>query len=40
MAEITKLSVGQALEGLRTTDVSKTKITRLYERIMTLGQKT
>jgi hypothetical protein len=40
MAEISKLSVGQALDKLRNADVSKSKITRLDEKIETLDQET
>jgi hypothetical protein len=40
MAETTKLSVGQALEKLRGTDLPKSKITRLDEKIDTLDQET
>ena len=32
MAEINKLSVGQVLDKLRSTDVPKSKITRLDEK--------
>ena len=32
MAEINKLSVGKVLDKLRSTDVPKSKITRLEER--------
>jgi hypothetical protein len=38
MAEISKLSVGQALDKLRNADVSKSKITRLDEKIEALDQ--
>lgn len=38
MAEITKLSVGQALDKLRTTDVPKSKISRLNEKDEALDQ--
>jgi len=40
MAETTKLSVGQALDKLRGTDVPKAKIARLDEKIETLDQET
>ena len=40
MAEISKLSVGQALDKLRNADVSKSKITQLDEKIETLDQET
>jgi hypothetical protein len=40
MAETTKLSVGQVLDKLRNTDVPKSKITRLDEKIETLDQET
>ena len=40
MAETTKLSVGQALDKLRGTDVPKTKMTRLDEKIETLDEET
>lgn len=40
MAETTKLSVGQALDKLRGTDVQKAKIARLDEKIETLDQET
>ena len=40
MAEIHKLSVGQALEKLRGTDAPKTKMTRLDEKIDTLDEET
>ena len=39
MAEITKVSVGQVLDKLRKTDVSKSRITRLDEKIDTLVTK-
>ena len=38
MAEISKLSVGQALEKLRNADVLKSKITQLDDKIVTLDQ--
>src|SRR6185503_7329595 len=38
MAEITKLSVGQALEKLRGTDVPDLKLTRLDEKIKALDE--
>lgn len=38
MAEITKLSVGQALDKLRGADAPKPKITRLDEKIDALDQ--
>ena len=40
MAETTKLSVGQALDKLRGTDVPKAKMARLHEKIETLDQET
>ena len=40
MAEISKLSVGQALDKLRSVEVPKSKITRLDEKIETLDQET
>lgn len=40
MAEITKLSVGQALDKLRGTDAPKTRITQLDEKIETLDEET
>lgn len=40
MAEITKLSVGQALDRLRGTDAPKTRITQLDEKIETLDEET
>jgi hypothetical protein len=40
MAEISKLSVGQVLDKLRSADVPKSKITRLDEKIETLDQET
>ncbi len=40
MAETTKLSVGKVLDKLRNTDVSKSKFTRLDEKIETLNQET
>ena len=40
MAETTKLSVGQALDKLRGTDVPKSKMTRLDEKIDALDQET
>ena len=40
MAEITKLSVGQALEKLSGTDAPKAKMARLDEKIDTLDQET
>ena len=40
MAEITKLSVGQALEKLRGTDPPKARMARLDEKIDTLEQET
>ena len=38
MAETTKLSVGQALDKLRGTDVPKSQVTRLDEKIDTLDE--
>jgi uncharacterized small protein (DUF1192 family) len=38
MAETTKLPVGKVLDKLRSTDVSKSKITRLDEQIETLDE--
>jgi hypothetical protein len=38
MAETTKLPVGQVLDKLRNTDVPKTKITRLDEKIEVLDE--
>ena len=38
MAEINKLSVGQVLDKLRSTDVPKSKITRLDEKTEALEQ--
>ena len=40
VAEITKLSVGQALEKLRGTDAPKAKLARLDEKIDTLDEET
>ncbi len=40
MAEITKLSVGQALEKLSGADAPKAKMARLDEKIETLDQET
>ena len=40
MAEIHKLSVGQALEKLRGTDAPTTKMARLDEKIDTLDEET
>ena len=40
MAETTKLSVGQALDKLRGTDVPNSKMTRLDEKIATLDEET
>ena len=40
LAEITKLSVGQALEKLRGTDAPKAKMARLDEKIDTLDEET
>ena len=40
MADITKLSVGQALEKLSGTDAPKAKMARLDEKIDTLDQET
>ncbi len=40
MAETTRLPVGQVLDKLRNTDVPKSKITRLDEKIETLDQET
>jgi hypothetical protein len=40
MAEITKLSVGQALDKLRGTDAPKAKMTQLDEKIGTLDEET
>ena len=38
MAEINKLSVGQVLDKLRSTDVPKSKITRLDDKTEALEQ--
>jgi cell division protein FtsB len=38
MAEINKLSVGKVLDKLRSTDVPKSKITRLEEKTESLDQ--
>jgi uncharacterized small protein (DUF1192 family) len=38
MAKTTKLDVGKALDKLRSTDLSKSKITRLDENIDALDQ--
>ena len=38
MAEINKLSVGQVLDKLRSTDAPKSKITRLDEKTEALEQ--
>jgi hypothetical protein len=38
MSEITKLSVGQALEKLRGTDAPKSKMTQLDEKIDALDK--
>jgi hypothetical protein len=38
MAEINKLSVGQVLDNLRSTDVPKSKITRLKEKTEALDE--
>ena len=38
MAEINKLPVGQLLDKLRSTDVPKSKITRLEEKTESLDQ--
>src|ERR1700745_2294994 len=38
MAEINKLSVGQVLDKLRSTDVPKSKITRLKEKTEALDE--
>jgi len=38
MAETTKLSVGQALDKLRGTETSKTKMTRVDEKIDALDK--
>jgi hypothetical protein len=38
MAEITKLSVSQALDKLRGTDAAKSKITQLEEKIDAVDQ--
>jgi hypothetical protein len=40
MAETTKLSVGQALEKLRGTDASKSKMSRFDEKIDALDEET
>jgi hypothetical protein len=40
MAEITKLSVGQVLDKLRSTDVRKSKITRLDDKIDEIDEET
>jgi hypothetical protein len=40
MADTTKLSVNQALEKLRGADPSKTKMTRLDEKIDALDEET
>jgi len=40
LAETTKLSVGQALEKLRGTDVPKAKMARLDEKIDALDEET
>ena len=40
MAETTKLSVGQALNKLRGTDVPNSKMTRLNEKIESLDEET
>ncbi len=40
MAEITKLSVGQAIEKLRGTDAPKAKMARLDEKIDMLDEET
>jgi hypothetical protein len=40
MAETTKLSVGQVLDKLRGTDVPKSQITRLDEKLDALDQET
>jgi hypothetical protein len=40
MAEITKLSVGQAIDKLRGTGAPKAKMTRLDEKIDTLDEET
>ena len=40
MAEITKLSVGKALEKLRTNDVQKSKTARLDEKSRALDEET
>ena len=40
MAETTKLPVGQVLDKLRNTDVQKSKITQLDEKIEMLDQET
>jgi hypothetical protein len=40
MAETTKLSVGQALEKLRGTDMPKTKMACLDEKIEALDEET
>ena len=40
MAETTKLSVGQALDKLRSTDAPKTRVTQLDEKIETLDEET
>ena len=38
MAEINKLSVGQVLDKLRSTDVPRSKITRLKEKTEALDE--
>ena len=40
MAETTKLSVGKALDKLRSPDVQKSKVTQLDEKIETLDRET
>jgi hypothetical protein len=40
MAEINKLSAGQALDKLRGTDAPRSKMTRLDEEIVALDQET
>lgn len=40
MAEISKLSLGQVLDKLRSADVPKSKITQLDDKIETLDQET
>jgi hypothetical protein len=40
MAETTRLPVGQVLDKLRGSDVAKSKVSRLDEKIETLDQET